>query len=165
MYSSAAASRSRRFSGVKGGQDFYVMMNRVALAHHENRHHRRTSRNRQPRDAVAGRCRQSEKIDEHALAHVEVECNGDHPVLPQHPHHLAPARLALDDVVAVADALGTDGGVNERVAQRAMHDGEPVTVDRLRNLHQLEISEVRGQHEQAAAVGARSASSQFSLPS
>ena len=62
------------------------------------------------------------KIHEDALAHVEVESDRDHPVLPQHPHHLAPARLALDDAVAVAHALGADGGVDERIAQRAMDD-------------------------------------------
>src|SRR5271156_769781 len=143
-----------RLLGIEGGQNLDVMMKGVALPHHKRRHHGRAGRYRQTRDAVAGRGGLAEKIHEQTLAHVEVERDRNHPVLSQHPHDLAAARLALDDAVAVAHPLGAYRRVDQRVAQRPMHDREMVAVNGVRYRQQLEISEVRGQHQDAAAVGA-----------
>src|SRR5208282_3217411 len=140
--------------GVNGGQNFDLVMNRVALAYHERRQHRRTGGDRHPRHAVAGGGGHPEEIDEHALAHIEVERDCEHPVLPQHPHHLASARLALDESVPMADSRGAYGGVNQRIAQRTMNDGEVVAVDGVGYRQELEISVVCGHHQYAAAVGA-----------
>src|SRR5208283_6247110 len=111
----------------------------IALANHERRNYRRARRHRDSSDSVAGACLHSKEIDEHSVAHIEVERDRDLPFPPEILHQRETRLFALDNLGTEAGPHAADFAIDSGIAQWAMDHRERMPIHRMRERQQLEI--------------------------